>query len=100
VQASRGDQDLGDLVAVRGAVLAGIVRDANRQPVEGVSVMAHLGAIGINAQSQTKSAVDGSFRVGKLRPGKWTLRTASSRFLPIADRRANSSSSTASLEPK
>ena len=80
------DQDLGDLTVVRAAALAGIVRDASGRPVADVMVEAALGALGIESSSRTRTAADGRFAIGKLRPGTWTLRTASSRFLPHVER--------------
>lgn len=78
------EQDLGDLVVVRASRLAGIVQDEDGKPVAGVMVSAELGAMGFNRQSNAKSGDDGTFSVGKLRSGNWTLTTKSSQFLPTA----------------
>lgn len=80
--AAQVEIDLGDLIVIRAAQLAGVVRDENGQPVAGVKVAAQLGAIGFSARSNSTSAADGTFSVGKLRPGSWTLATKSSSFLP------------------
>jgi uncharacterized GH25 family protein len=82
VIAKSGDQDLGDLVVVLGARLAGVVQDGRGQPVEGVKISAHLGVIGFGGTSATTSDAQGRFAVGKLRAGTWHLRTASAKFLP------------------
>lgn len=81
-----GDQDLGDVVAVPSAILRGVVRDQGGQPVAGVQVALQLGVIGFGGENRSESAADGTFTIGKLRPGTWTLRTASSRFLPTVER--------------
>lgn len=82
---STGDeQDLGDLVVVRSARLAGIVQDEDGKPVAGVMVAAELGAMGFGSQSTTKSGDDGTFSIGKLRAGHWVLTTKSSQFLPMS----------------
>lgn len=81
-----GDQDLGDVVAVPSAILRGVVHDQGGQPVGGVKVAAQIGLLGFGGQSGSETGADGRFTIGKLRPGAWTLRTASSRFLPTVDR--------------
>jgi hypothetical protein len=81
-QGAMGDQDLGDLVAMRSGVLQGIVQDEVARPVADVEVEATLGPLGFGSASSTKSAADGTFTIGKLRTGMWHVRTASSRFLP------------------
>ncbi|MGK0303811.1 MAG: hypothetical protein ACI89X_004711, partial [Planctomycetota bacterium] len=78
------EQDLGDLVVVLSARLAGIVQDEDGKPVAGVMVAAKLGAMGFGAGNNVKSGDDGTFSVGKLRSGNWTLTTKSSQFLPTS----------------
>lgn len=80
--ATEAELDLGDLVVIRASLLAGVVQDENGQPVAGVKVAAQLGAMGFSVRSNSTSAVDGTFSVGKLRPGSWTLATKSNMFLP------------------
>ncbi|HEU4417446.1 MAG TPA: carboxypeptidase-like regulatory domain-containing protein, partial [Planctomycetota bacterium] len=85
IRGQKNDQDLGDLVAVKGASLHGVVQDEHGKPIAdvGVSVgVGELGFTGFGALSSTKTGADGVFSLGMLRPGKWTLRTASGRFLP------------------
>lgn len=79
---NKGDQDLGDVVAVRSGALQGVVRDERGQPVPGVRVTATLGLFAFGTVSESKTDANGAFAVGKLRGGAWTLRTASDRFLP------------------
>lgn len=79
----QGDQDLGALTVLRASVLAGVVQDQNGQPVADVKVAAAVGLIG--GTSESKTAADGTFSIGKLRPGKWTLRTLSGRFAPTVE---------------
>jgi protocatechuate 3,4-dioxygenase beta subunit len=76
------DQDLGDLVVVGAATVAGVVQDENGSPVAGVRVSAELGPMGFGSTSTMESRDDGTFLLGKLRPGTWTLRAASGQFLP------------------
>ncbi len=78
------EQDLGDLVVVLSARLAGIVQDEDGKPVAGVMVAAERGAMGFDRQSNAKSRDDGTFSVGKLRSGNWVLTTKSSQFLPTS----------------
>ena len=79
---NKGDQDLGDLVAYRSGAVQGFVRDEAGRPVAGVAVEASVGMLGFGGTSSTKTAADGAFEVGKLRAGRWVLRTASGRFMP------------------
>lgn len=76
-------QDLGDLTVLRASTLGGVVHDQNGQPVADVKVAAAVGLLG--GTSETKTAADGTFTIGKLRPGKWTLRTLSGRFVPTVE---------------
>ncbi|MEO6597788.1 MAG: carboxypeptidase-like regulatory domain-containing protein [Planctomycetota bacterium] len=85
VRGKKGDQDLSDVVVVRAGALQGIVRDQNGQPVADVKVSATVGAFAFGTSSSAMTAADGTFSVGKLRPGKWTLRTASGKFLPTVE---------------
>ncbi len=81
-RSARGDQDCGDLVAVRSGALQGVVQDEHGRPVPAVRIEAAFGEYLFDTRSSTTTAADGTFAVGRLRPGKWLLRTASSRFLP------------------
>lgn len=81
-EADTGDQDLGDLVAVRTGSLQGVVQDELGRPIAGVGVDAARGAFGFGLTSRTTTAEDGTFSVGKLRSGTWRLRTASSHYMP------------------
>lgn len=88
IQGRKGNQDLGDLVAVGCASLAGVVKDERGQPVANVKVSAGVGALGFGGFGTTSlstSDIEGKFTVGKLRPGKWALRTASGKFLPLTE---------------
>lgn len=82
IDGKNGDQDLGDVKVLRAAVVSGLVRDQNAQPVAGVRVSVNYGALGIGGISSATSAADGTFELGKLHAGTWTLRTASAKFLP------------------
>lgn len=77
-----GDQDLGDVVAVRSGALQGVVQDENGRPVADVKVEAAFGVFAFGTRSEATTGADGTFAVGKLRPGKWQVRTVSSRFMP------------------
>ena len=79
VRGSKGDQDLGDVVALRAGSIAGVVNDQNGAPVAGVKVGFGLMMFENNAAA---TGADGSFRIGGLRPGTISLRTASGKFLP------------------
>ncbi|HEX5054332.1 MAG TPA: carboxypeptidase-like regulatory domain-containing protein [Planctomycetota bacterium] len=85
VRGKKGDQDLGEVVVARAGALQGVVHDQNGQPVADVKVSATLGVFAFGSQSTATTAADGTFSVGKLRPGKWTLRTASGKFLPTVE---------------
>ena len=85
IRASKGDQDLGDLVVVGCARLGGVVQDERGQPVADVKVSASLDGLGFGTISTSKTDAAGKFTVGKLRPGSWTLRTASGKFLPSSE---------------
>ena len=76
------DLDLGEVVAVRAAQVSGVVQDEVGNPVAGVKVSASIGAIGFSSESSGTTANDGTFSIGKLREGNWTLATKSSRYLP------------------
>lgn len=82
IDGKKGDQDIGDVKVLRAAVVSGIVRDQNAQPVAGVRVAVTYGGLGIGGISSATSAADGTFELGKLHAGAWTLRTASAKFLP------------------
>lgn len=82
VQGKKGDQDLGDVTVLRAGLVQGIVQDERGQPVGGVKVAVVLGALGLGSTSAATTKADGVFSLGKLRPGKWSLRTASGKFLP------------------
>ncbi len=82
VDGKKGDQDLGDLTVLQEARVSGIVKDQRGQAVADVKVAATIGALGFGSGSSSMTAKDGTFSLGMLRPGNWTLRTASGRFLP------------------
>lgn len=85
IRASKGNQDLGDLVVVGCARLGGVVQDERGQPVADVKVSASLDGLGFGTMSTSKTDAAGKFTVGKLQPGQWTLRTASGKFLPSSE---------------
>ncbi len=82
VRGRDGDTDLGDVVALLAGSLAGVVHDERGLPVAGVKVALSLSTFGFGESSSTTTGDDGAFALGRLRPGPWTLRTASGRFLP------------------
>ncbi|HEX6811519.1 MAG TPA: carboxypeptidase-like regulatory domain-containing protein [Planctomycetota bacterium] len=85
IRGAKADQDLGDVVVVKGGSLRGIVQDEHGKPVADVRVSAgagDFGFVGFMGSSSTKTDADGVFAVDMLRPGKHTLRTASGKFLP------------------
>ncbi len=86
-QASKGDQDLGDIVVVGAASISGVVQDERGQPVANVKVQSQVGELGIGFGGDRTSTTDaaGKFLIGQLRPGKWMLRTASGQFLPTVE---------------
>lgn len=84
-EANGADLDLGDLSVVAAATVQGVVQDAQGAPVAGVKVTATQGPLRFGAASSATTAADGAFSLGKLRPAKWTLRTASGKFLPHAE---------------
>lgn len=84
--ATAAEQDLGDLVVIGAARLAGVIQDQDGKPVSGVVVAAALGAVGFDNQSNVTSGEDGSFSVGKLRAGNWLLTTKSSQHLPTSSK--------------
>lgn len=81
-ESGKGERDLGDLVVVRTARLKGVVQDELGRPVAGVIVDAADGVLAFGAVSRSKSGADGTFSIGKLRPGAWRVRAASAQFLP------------------
>lgn len=85
VSGRKGDQDLGDIVAVPCARLGGIVQDERGAPVAGVKVSASLDGLAFGMSSSTTTDAAGKFTVGKLRSGTWALRTASGSFLPTVE---------------
>ncbi len=82
VDGRKGDQDLGDLVAVRGAMLKGIVQDEHGRAVPRVKVSAAQGLFAFGDGNSTMTDDEGAFAIGKLRGGAWMLRTASDKFQP------------------
>lgn len=82
LRSKKGDQELGDLRVLRACALAGVVQDASGAPVADVKVGRSLGTFLFAAEQQVATDAQGRFRLTGLRPGKWSLRTASSRFLP------------------
>lgn len=82
VSGKKGDQDLGDVVALRSGVVEGIVQDEQGRPVADVKVAVSTGELGFGTTSSATSGSDGRFKLGKLQPGRLTIRTASGKFLP------------------
>ncbi len=78
------DVDLGDLVLIPGASLSGLVTDARGQGVEGVSInMAGVARFAdMGSRGGIKTDADGRFEFGSLRPGKHSLSTTASGFVP------------------
>ncbi|MEZ5966671.1 MAG: carboxypeptidase regulatory-like domain-containing protein [Planctomycetota bacterium] len=81
-----GDRDLGDLVLGRTASLAGVVEDASGKRVGGVRVAVRTDAgngLGFAfAGGGVETAADGTFVERGLRPGDYTVTTASPDHLP------------------
>jgi len=84
--AKQAELDLGDVTALLGGKVQGIVKDENGKPVGGVKVVAQLGLMGFSVQSNATSGDDGTFAIGKLRPGEWVLATKSSSYLPTNEK--------------
>lgn len=82
VDGRKGDADLGDIVAVRSAMLKGVVQDEHGRPVPSVKVSAAQGLFAFGDGNSTTTDDKGAFAIGKLRGGAWMLRTASDRFQP------------------
>ncbi|MCR9244327.1 MAG: carboxypeptidase-like regulatory domain-containing protein [bacterium] len=82
----KGDRDLGDLVVATSAVVTGVVQDEAGNPVADVKVSAGHGLLGFMTSTGAPTDERGRFRVGKLRPGNWTLRTASARHMPTSEK--------------
>jgi hypothetical protein len=82
VRSKKGNQDLGDLRVLRACSLAGVVQDGTGAPVADVKVGRSLGSFLFSAEQQVTTDAQGLFRLSGLRPGTWSVRTASSRFLP------------------
>ena len=82
VAGKKGDQDLGDVTVLREGRVSGVVQDQRGQPVAGVKVAVTIGALGFGTSSSATTKADGVFSLGMLRPGHWSLRTASGKFLP------------------
>ncbi len=78
--------DLGDLVALRGATIAGVVHDEFGKPLADVKVSARTSEIGFGTSSMGTTDRDGRFRLGKLTEGTWNLRTATAQYLPAAEK--------------
>ena len=84
VRGGKGDQDLGDVVVVRAAVVRGRVQNEAGAPLAGAKVVTERGLLGFDEQSGTVTTADGAFALGKLRPGACTLRVALAGHLPHA----------------
>lgn len=82
VHGFRGDQDIGDVVVERSASITGVVQDEHGVPVADVGVSAVRGVLALGDMSMSRTNEKGEFVVGRLRSGKWTLRTASAKHLP------------------
>lgn len=81
----KGNQDLGDCLVQHAAIVSGIVKDESGSPIGGVNVTAGYGVSAFGVTSSGTTSEDGTFRLGKLKPGKWTLRTASAQHLPTSE---------------
>lgn len=79
------EQDLGDLMVVQPARITGVVQAEGGVPLAGIKVEAVLGGLGLGTSSMATSGDDGTFAIGKLRPGKWELRTISNQHLPASE---------------
>ncbi|MCA3008731.1 MAG: carboxypeptidase regulatory-like domain-containing protein, partial [Phycisphaerales bacterium] len=84
VRSGKGDQDLGDVVVVRAAVVRGRVQNEAGAPLAGAKVVTERGLLGFDEQSSSVTTADGAFALGKLRPGACTLRVALAGHLPHA----------------
>ena len=81
VSGKQGDQDLGDVKTLRANTLRGVVQDQAGKPVADAKVGASRDVLSFNTNT-TKTGSDGTFTIRKLQPGKWSVRTASGKFLP------------------
>ncbi len=77
-----GDADLGDLVTLLPARIAGVVRDEAGKPIEGVRLGADQSMLGMGLSSSTSTDSTGAFTIGGLQAGTWHVRTLSPQFLP------------------
>jgi len=84
VRGGKGDQDLGDVVVVRAAVVRGRVQTEAGAPIAGAKVFTERGLLGFDERGRTATTADGAFTIGKLRPGACTLRVALAGYLPHA----------------
>jgi len=85
VLGSGGDQDLGNLVALAAAQVAGVVRDAAGQGLAGLKVRATTDVLfGAERGPVATTSSDGSFSLRGLSAGRWFLRVASPHHLPLS----------------
>jgi hypothetical protein len=81
VRGDKGDQDLGDVVAIRACVVRGRVQDEAGKPLAGAKASIDAG-FSFLGDHRANSAADGSFAVGGLKPGKCALRVGLAGHLP------------------
>lgn len=81
VRGDKGDQDLGDLAAIRACVVRGRVQDESGKPLAGAKVSVEIG-FALMADHRATTGADGAFTVGRLRPGRCALRAGLAGHLP------------------
>lgn len=75
------DRQLGDLVVATAGAIEGVVLDERGDPVAGVKVSTRQEPEFGTSRGVTSDA-QGRFRLAKLFPGEWTVRTAAPQYLP------------------
>ena len=81
VRGDKGDQDLGDVAAIRACIVRGRVQDEAGKPLAGAKVAVERG-FALMADHRATTGADGTFAVERLRPGRCALRAGLAGHLP------------------